>query len=345
MVKVSIIVPVYNVEKYVERCLESLINQTYQNIEIIIVVDGATDNSLEICENYKERDSRIQIVIKQNQGLGLARNTGLEYITGKYVLFVDSDDYVDINLVKSVTELAEKNECDLVRFHNYRENLVTGKKTVRKTLLQEGIYLKDKINKELLYPIIGVLPEQTAENFVGMSVWRNLYSSSIIKNHELNFVSEREYISEDIIFNIKYLYLCNKVYVTNHPFYHYIVNENSLTAKYKDDRFDKEIIMYKEILRLVDTLGVCKEEYLVREQRTFMDRSRMCMRSILDAKNLTYSQKRKKLKSICNNEELQLVISCYPVNKLPFNYKCIIKLIEHKAVSCLSLVYKILGKL
>lgn len=344
MVKVSIIVPVYNVEKYVGRCLESLINQTYQNIEIIIVVDGATDNSLAICEIYKEKDSRIQIVTKKNQGLGLARNTGLEYVTGKYVLFVDSDDYVEIDLVEEVCKIAEKWECDFVRFHNYREDLSTGNKNVRKSPLMEGNYDKDKINNEILFPIIGVLPKQTGENFVGMSVWRNLYRTSIIKERKLRFVSEREYISEDVIFNLHYFYYSNSAYVVNKPYYHYIVNDNSLTAKYDPKRFVKEVIMYKEVLYIIDKLNL-KCDGKLREQRTFLDRTRMCIKLEFNRSEVNISKKVKAVKTILSNKELMKVLSEYPIYKMRLSYKIILLLMKMKQSMILYFMYKVLGKI
>lgn len=96
-VKVSIIVPIYNVEKYLDRCMQSLLNQTLKEIEIVLVDDGSPDNCPKMCDEYAKKDSRVKVVHKQNAGLGYARNSGLENATGEYVAFVDSDDYVDIN--------------------------------------------------------------------------------------------------------------------------------------------------------------------------------------------------------------------------------------------------------
>ena len=101
-VKVSVIVPVYNVEKYLDRCLDSIINQTLNEIEIILVDDGSTDSSGEKCDEYKKKDLRIKVIHKKNKGLGYARNSGLEVATGKYIAFVDSDDYIDRRMFESL---------------------------------------------------------------------------------------------------------------------------------------------------------------------------------------------------------------------------------------------------
>ena len=344
MEKVSIIVPVYNVEKYLERCLESLINQTYRNIEILIVNDGSTDNSKKICEKYKEMDSRIRLINKKNQGLGMARNTGLEYITGKYVLFVDSDDYVERNLVELVYKIAEENNCDFVRFHNYREDITTGEKKIRKSPLEEGFYSKEDIKQKILLPIIGVLPNQTGNDFVGMSVWRNLYRASVIRKENLKFVSEREFISEDVIFNISFFDVSSRAYVINIPLYHYIVNDNSLTAIYKKDRFDKEVIMYKKIESIVKEKNFSNDS-LVRASRTFLDRTRMCLRQEFSRKNISLKDQRQSIIKICSNEMLTDIINIYPLKKMNIEYRFILFLIKNKMYIAMKILFEVFKKI
>ena len=113
---VSVIVPVYNMEKYLEKCLKSIIDQTYKKIEIIIVNDGSTDSSIEICNKFKENDNRIKIITKKNAGLGMARNTGLENANGEYVYFIDSDDYIEETLIEDNIKLIKEYKLDIVTF-------------------------------------------------------------------------------------------------------------------------------------------------------------------------------------------------------------------------------------
>lgn len=113
---VSVIVPVYNIENYLSECIESILKQTYKDIELILVDDGSTDNSAVICDNYKKADSRVVVVHKQNEGPSIARNLGLEISHGAYVMFVDSDDWIDKETIKNCMEIVDENECDVVQF-------------------------------------------------------------------------------------------------------------------------------------------------------------------------------------------------------------------------------------
>ena len=112
--KVSVIIPVYNVKEYVEKCVETVIKQTYSNLEIILVDDGATDGSGEICDKLACKDQRIEVIHKKNGGLSDARNAGLKVVTGEYYLFVDSDDWISVNMVKRLVDCAEKEDADIV---------------------------------------------------------------------------------------------------------------------------------------------------------------------------------------------------------------------------------------
>ena len=106
--KISVIVPVYNVKLYLHKCVDSILNQTYQNIEVLLIDDGSTDGSSDICDSYTEKDSRIKVVHKKNGGLSSARNTGLDMATGEYILFVDSDDYIDIEMIRRLYDALVK---------------------------------------------------------------------------------------------------------------------------------------------------------------------------------------------------------------------------------------------
>ena len=156
MKKVSIIVPCYNVEKYIERCLNSLINQEYSNIEILCIDDGSKDNTKKIIKNFLEKDSRIKYFYKENGGLSSARNYGLKYIDGYYCCFIDSDDYVDSTYVSKLVNSIEKNNADIAVCEFDR---VYGKHTTHKEMKRKDI-----------------------ENFIVPAAWNKLYISKYFKD-------------------------------------------------------------------------------------------------------------------------------------------------------------------
>lgn len=234
-IKVSIIVPVYNVEKYLERCLNSLINQTLKDIEIIIVNDGTLDNSLDICNKFALKDKRIKIYSKENEGLGLTRNYGIQFATGKYIAFVDSDDFVDISFYEKLYNSAEENKCD-VCFGEYILNMPdNSKKNIKSGKLDFGLTTIKA--RELLLCMLNV--QDLKYHKIGMSVWRAIYQRDLIKKNNICFLSEREYISEDICFNFEVLERAKKVSIVQGVYYYYCYNSVSLSHSYRKDRLDK----------------------------------------------------------------------------------------------------------
>lgn len=159
MIKVSIILPVYNVEKYIDRCLKSLVNQTMKEIEILIINDGTLDKSMEICEKYAKIDQRIKIYNKDNEGLGLTRNYGLKRASGEYICFVDSDDYVTDDMCELLYATAKKYEADIVYGGIYRDNnegKILKKPSTNSTKIWKG---QDEI-KNLLLDFIATKPKE-----------------------------------------------------------------------------------------------------------------------------------------------------------------------------------------
>ena len=225
MTKLSIIVPVYNVEKYLPKCLESLIKQTLKDIEIICVNDGSMDNSLTILKEFASKDSRIRIIDNQHQGVAKTRNTGIEQSTGEYIGFVDSDDYIDIDFFEKLYNSATKSNSDIaiasILKHKNFFNIYNAKYTKEET----AITIQDKIK----------LCEDKKHFF--FYAWNKIYHSGFIKENNIKFSEGQIY--EDVMFAIKALYYSNKIISVYGTKYHYIEHENSLT-KYKDKTGEKE---------------------------------------------------------------------------------------------------------
>lgn len=244
MTKLSIIVPVYNVEKYLPKCLESLIKQTLKDIEIICVNDGSMDNSLAILKEFASKDSRIRIIDNQHQGVAKTRNTGIEQSTGEYIGFVDSDDYIDIDFFEKLYNSATKSNSDIaiasILKHKNFFNIYNAKYTKEET----AITIQDKIK----------LCEDKKHFF--FYAWNKIYHSGFIKENNIKFSEGQIY--EDVMFAIKALYYSNKIISVYGTKYHYIEHKNSLT-KYKDKTGEKEhdlIKAYSELQEFCNSKNI-----------------------------------------------------------------------------------------
>lgn len=244
MAKLSIIVPVYNVEKYLPKCLESLTNQTLKDIEIICVNDGSMDNSLAILKEFASKDSRIRIIDNQHQGVAKTRNTGIEQSTGEYIGFVDSDDYIDIDFFEKLYNSATKSNSDIAIASILKHKNFFNIYNVKYTKEETAITIQDKIK----------LCEDKKHFF--FYAWNKIYHSGFIKENNIKFSEGQIY--EDVMFAIKALYYSNKIISVYGTKYHYIEHENSLT-KYKDKTGEKEhdlIKAYSELQEFCNSKNI-----------------------------------------------------------------------------------------
>jgi glycosyltransferase involved in cell wall biosynthesis len=220
---VSIVVPIYNVEKYLSRCIESLIKQTYKNIEIILVNDESTDSSGDICESYALKDNRIKVIDRVNGGLSEARNTGIKNATGEYVLFVDSDDYIELNSVEVLINHTAKNNLDvlegnaIIEYPHRKEKLV--QTNISTTEVFNGLdYIITRIN----------------EKHITAAACIKFCRLKFIKDNNLFFQKDR--LHEDELWTPMLLLAATRVMYINFDFYHYYIRENSITQKKNKER-------------------------------------------------------------------------------------------------------------
>lgn len=213
---ISIIIPVYNVSKYLDECLKSVVGQTYKNIQIILVNDGSTDNSGVICEEWKKKDDRIEVIHKANGGLSSARNVGIEKAQGEYLMFVDSDDIISFNLCELLYNLLFENDADLTicdTLHIFNDAKVEFQIDDK---IEICCFNRNEAICNLWYQKV-FLP----------SAWGKLYKKELFDN--IRFTEG--IIFEDIDIMHEIFYLCNKIVYTNAPGYGYVHHENSITTK------------------------------------------------------------------------------------------------------------------
>lgn len=238
---ISVIVPIYNVEKYLDRCMDTLLNQTLKDIEIIMVDDGSPDKCPTMCDEYAKKDNRVKVVHKKNGGLGFARNSGLDIATGEYVAFIDSDDYVGLDMYKTLYDRAEADKCDAV-FCGFRTEVRENKWMYSDEVDADKLW-KGKEVQQFMLDMIASGAGIKAERLYQMSVWHSIYKRSLIEEEHLRFVSERDVASEDIPFQVDFLSKANTVAYISETFYSYCLNGTSLTATLKPEKYDR----YKQL--------------------------------------------------------------------------------------------------
>ncbi len=213
---ISVIVPVYMTEKYLDRCVESIVNQTYKNLEIILVDDGSPDNCPEMCDKWAEKDSRIKVIHKENDGLANARNSGIDMFCGDYVMFADSDDYLQDDMVEYLYKLICEHNADVSRcgFYFCYEN-------GHKESASEDFSVKKLGEKEIICDLL------TGGHTAGV-VWNKLYKRGIIESHRFN---KDDGCSEDIMYNYRIFCDKPKTVFCDEPKYNYVIRDSSITNK------------------------------------------------------------------------------------------------------------------
>lgn len=286
MVNVSIIIPIYNVEKYLDRCIKSIRDSNLSSIEIILVDDGSPDSCPALCDEYARQESRIKVVHKKNEGLGYARNSGLEVATGEYVAFIDSDDYVDVNMFADLYQTARNTDADAV-FCGFNIEVRSNNWTKSTEVTELTIFKGEAVN-DFMLDMVACNPREKQERKYYMSVWHAIYKREIIEQNKIRFHSERDILSEDIPFQIDFLKHAETIAYIPENYYYYCNNGTSLTSKYKKTWFEN----IKNIHKLLSAKLSDYPEGPIRADRFFIG----YVRSILE--HLMKSEETSKLSEI-----------------------------------------------
>lgn len=337
---ISVIVPVYNVEAYIERCVESLINQSYKNIEIILVDDGSPDNCPAICDRLSTEDSRIKVLHKMNEGLGMARNSGMELARGEYIAFVDSDDYVEIDMLNTLIAAAERNGADIVYGGVWKTNNTTGEKIAISNTSFERVWPSREDTKELLLRFIGNDTREKRDTIMEVSVWKALFKTELIKNNNIRFVSEREMISEDLIFDIEILQYANCVVWIPECIYNYCVNPLSLSKSYREDRFQQIKKLYAKVKEQLESIYGGRD-YMVHLDRMLISKARVAAKqSVQSESTIGKDSVKRDLEYICNDQDLIDALRRYKLWRLPLQYGIVAILMRHKCYIGLKIILR-----
>lgn len=241
---ISVIVPVYNVEKYLAECLQSLVGQTYQNIEIIVVDDGSTDSSKEICDAYADKYKQFHVIHQKNAGLSEARNTGINEASGKYLLFVDSDDMLaDCTVIENLVEFLERTNAKIT----YCTSVIRFHEVVPAVSEKTDVDTKD--NPDIFTP--NELYSYAVKHHTPFTAWSFVVSREYIINNQLYFRTGIQHEDTEWIPRIFYSVGEQIVFVFTNPFYFYRHNPSSITSFFTQERVDSYILILSELIKKI----------------------------------------------------------------------------------------------
>jgi len=310
--KLSIIIPCYNVEKFVQKCTESILVQQGFDFEIILINDGAKDNTLQVLENLSGKDSRISLINQHNQGLSAARNTGIENAKADYMMFVDADDWLEPNAFEIISK--NFNQEDL---HCFSYNRIFDKKSLPRKLNIEGNFDAHFIQRR----IVGLLGKELADPSQTDSLvtaWGKIYKTNIIKENKIKFTDTKEIGTEDALFNIQYLEFAENVKILDVPLYNYVKNNyESLTKLYKPNLFNQWKNLYSIIFEWVKTKDADFKKAL--NNRIALSLIGLSLNETFSGKS--FSEKRQKISEILHDSLYQKAYQDLSLKYFPIHWK------------------------
>lgn len=269
MPKISVIVPIYNVEQYLGQCIESILAQTFSDFEVLLVNDASTDGSLALARSFSG-DGRVRVLDKPHGGLGDTRNYGARRAAGEYLLFVDADDWIDGDMLANLYAAAKEYQADLVLFNFVRENVRAGEKRVCRLPVNYPEF-GEEIRERLITELVGPDREDSAWRRVEMlgSAWRRMYLRTWYEKSGIQFGDEREVMLEDMPASVRAHCMAKRLLVVGGAYYHYRYNPDSLSTRYRPRKLEMLARCYASVRRILTERGLY-ERYAKRHLAWFL---------------------------------------------------------------------------
>lgn len=320
---ISVIVPIYNAEAYLSRCIDSILGQKYKNIELILVDDGSTDSSAKVCDEYATKDARVKVYHQRNSGVSAARNNGIDKSKGDYIAFVDADDYLDRNFAGEILKQATKNNADYVccgykRVYNDHEEVINGDGS-RQTMSPDELP-------------IDLLNVQNGHGFAHMK----LIKKSAIGDARFD---EKIKVGEDALFNIVLCKNINKAVIYNKPLYNYVFNSNSVVRKY-DKKYPDKYLQSMKFMR----------QYILKNYRDYDDviqnlYNYIAYHVLLICVNYCYhplnENKYASLKKVCSIDLFRESIAKSKYDNMSISRKIALFCLKHKLYLMMSVICRV----
>ena len=295
--------PVYNAEKYLKRSIESILNQTLKELELILVNDGSKDRSIDICREYEQKDSRIIVVDKKNEGACIARNTGIHLAKGEYLQLVDADDYCELNMLEEQYELAKSTNAEVVMCGlKYDISLKNGEVLYEEDHYQNAILTEKQEIKEVMMDIIN--------NMLFNYTHNKLYNLNFLKENNLQF-TEWLPIDQDTNFNIDVFKQLNHLTLTTKSYYHYIKTfEETIVNRYHPEKFKVRTYRYERLIEMFKEFGIYTEENKKQLASIYIHQVIECFEMYFHEKcPLTNKEKKQYIKNIMSDQNIRQALS------------------------------------
>jgi len=317
---ISVIVPVYNAEKWLRRCINSILTQTYPDIELVLVNDGSTDRSLEICREYEKRDGRVLVIDQKNSGPSMARNNGIRRCNGEYLCFVDADDWLEPDACEQLVQAIKQTNADMI-VYGYRR-VFNGLAKVEDVNVDTGLYDKEDALKELALNYIFSPVSKKVKVFGCLRLIRK----RIMFENNLWFNPEVHRGEDFLLFAQLHLHVRSVYSMTDKVLYNYNNVKTSITNTYVEDMWEMALKTY-HILR--DAVRNKEEEYKERVNCILIYRSRLCFENIMKANHNT-SFKLRRIQEIVNNPDLQMALNITKGSPLIKEMKIYCRILESR---------------
>ena len=331
--KVTVVIPVYNTKRYLEECVASVIGQTYKEIEILLVDDGSTDGSSALCDELAERDERIRVLHKENGGAATARNLGIDEASGEYVMFLDSDDWLDLDTVEMLIQHADQNHTDVIKFNFVREY---GDRQLLKTntFLQEKLYVKEEC-RTVCRQILGLVESEMAHpenlNFLA-SCGFNMYRKELLLRSKARFIPIQEIGTfVDGLFNFEVFMHVERFEFIDRPFYHYRkTNETAATMRYRRNYLNRQLVLFDKLkaeINRQNDVAFFEEAY---SHRIVFSTMEIAINALLNS--ASFFEKYKEIKTMVKHERFKEAYRSFDLTYLGLKWKVYYFFAKHAMV-------------
>ena len=313
---ISVVVPVYNVADFLRNCVDSILNQTYENIEILLVDDGSTDDSGRICDEYALADPRVVVIHNENQGVALTRNTGIEQARGEYIMFVDSDDWIDHDMCSALIEAATSYKTQAAMCSYVREY---PDKSLPKEIVQQDTVFDGRDFQRRLCGPVGVELKNPENLECFNSMCGKIYPAAAAK--KIAVVDTKVVgTSEDLLFNLEVFSDIENIVYINKPMYHYRKNVNgSITTQYKPDLEEKWDNLYAQILKVMEEYGLDEICHVALKNRIALNTLGLGFNCVKG--DAGYREKCRRLDSVLSDPRRKDALRQLSLNQMPFHWK------------------------